>query len=340
MIKDQNRDYLIDNLKVILILLVVFGHVIEHYLESSELLRSIYFFIYLFHMPLFVLISGYLSKNVDKCRKGIINSLLIPYIVFSILWYIIVSIWSGKFIFSLFNPGWTLWYLISLFIWRLCIKQLVKIPNIIIISFLLAVLIGIIPNSQSLGFILRTITFLPFFLIGYFTKEKYLRYIKLISNGLTFIIVGVFLIISYVIVTNNILNYKFLYNSKSYYDTGLGIVEGIIYKILLYIVSIILSICIINITPKCKMFFTRIGKCTITIYLCHIYIVILLYAIIPKWNMGIMRNTILLTSPLFIIYLLSKDKVNIMYKQVFIFINGSIYPRILSMFNNIKAKMR
>lgn len=333
----KKRQYLIDNLKVLLIAMVVFGHVIEYYINSSTLLMSIYIFIYIFHMPLFVFISGYFSKNVEKCRKGIIKSLLIPYILFNTIWYLIASIWMGEFIFSLFNPGWTLWYLISLFIWRLSIKYLIKVKYILPLSFIVALLIGIIPNSESLGFILRTVTFLPFFLIGYFTKEENIKNIKLFNKGLAFVIIGVFALLSYYISSNNMLDYKFFYNSQSYYDIGLSTVEGVIFRILLYIGAIILGICIINITPKCNMFFTNIGKNTMNIYVFHIYMVLLVYGIIPKWNMSIIKNIILLSSFLLIIYLLSKRQVKIIYNNIFNPINEYVYPWTLKIVKKVKG---
>jgi fucose 4-O-acetylase-like acetyltransferase len=48
------RNYLVDNLKVILIFLVVFGHTIEYYIGQSEILRGIYMYIYMFHMMEFI----------------------------------------------------------------------------------------------------------------------------------------------------------------------------------------------------------------------------------------------------------------------------------------------
>ena len=49
-----NKKYFIDNIKVVLIFLVVFGHLIERYIDTSNTLMGIYMFIYIFHMPLFV----------------------------------------------------------------------------------------------------------------------------------------------------------------------------------------------------------------------------------------------------------------------------------------------
>lgn len=329
MTEDKERIYLIDNLKVILILLVVFGHVIEYYINTSSALMGIYIFIYMFHMPLFVFISGYLSKNIDKCRQGIVKSLLVPYVFLNTIWYIIASVWTGKFIFSLFNPGWTLWYLISLFIWRLSIKYLRVYKYTIPISIVVALLISIIPNGYSLGFILRTITFLPFFLIGYATKEKRLNSIKLRNTGISFVIIGIFIAISNMLASNNFITYKFFYNSQSYIDTGLTTVQGISYRITLYIVSIILGVCVINITPKSKMFFTRMGKSTMNIYIFHIYLVILIYAIIPKWNIDFIRNICLIVSPFVITYLLSSGKLGGLYNSVSNVMDTKIYPKLL-----------
>ena len=43
-----NKKYFIDNIKVVLIFLVVFGHLIERYIDTSNTLMGIYMFIYIF----------------------------------------------------------------------------------------------------------------------------------------------------------------------------------------------------------------------------------------------------------------------------------------------------
>ena len=57
----KERNYLFDNLKFFLIVLVVFGHSLEEIsLEHNyAIIRA---WIYSFHMPAFVFISGYFSK--------------------------------------------------------------------------------------------------------------------------------------------------------------------------------------------------------------------------------------------------------------------------------------
>ena len=80
----MKRNDTLDNLKGIGILLVVFGHTL-----SKNILVNI---IYYFHMPLFFFLSGmalYYSLNKNSNFKNFftkkIRSIIIPYIIFSII---------------------------------------------------------------------------------------------------------------------------------------------------------------------------------------------------------------------------------------------------------------
>lgn len=312
-----NNRHFIDNIKVVLIFLVVFGHLIERYIESSNTLMGIYIFIYIFHMPLFIYISGYLSKNLNKSNKAFFKNLLIPYILLNIIWYILAYIYTGEVDLPIIRPGWTLWFLLSLFFWRTTLKYLVKIKYILPISFIFGILIGFIPNGSILSFS-RTIVFLPFFLLGYYTD---INNVKKIFNKVNFgvCIAGIllFIIISFFISNKAILDYKFLYGSHSYKELGMNIYIGIICRILLYICSIILSLFVVYIIPKNKTFFTHIGKSTMYVYVFHTYIVLLIFYLIPSWNKSIITDFIIISSPLLVTYILSRKFFENTYNIVF-----------------------
>lgn len=94
-IKERQRLDYIDTIKGIGIILVVIGH---HLLEAE----GVIVWILSYHMPLFFMITGYLSEyKKDKCediKKLIINkakSLMYPYVTFSvinIIWYVLFYI--------------------------------------------------------------------------------------------------------------------------------------------------------------------------------------------------------------------------------------------------------
>lgn len=336
----KKRNYMVDNIKVLLIFSVVFGHVIEYYIKDSNYLKGIYIFIYIFHMPLFIFISGYLSKNTNKSQKGAFKNLLIPYIFFNMLWYTVVYIGTKDFMFSLIYPGWTLWYLISLFFWRISLKYLVKIKYIITISFVIGLIIGLLPKGESILSISRTITFLPFFLLGYFSEEKNFTIIKKMGKINSFIVILVFIAIAFYIAINDSVPYEFLYNSKSYFNMGLTIVQGVIFRSLLYLGAILLSICIINFIPNKRKFYTHIGEYTMNIYVFHIYLILIVFFFIPNWDIGAMRKMLLLISPICITYILSSRSVEKFYDIIFNIINKHLSRYIIIIYRKKKRTLK
>ena len=66
--------YLIDNIKILLIFLVVFNHIIAFQLvKEDEVVRFIWYGITIFHMPAFIFVSGYLSKKPQDVLKNVKN---------------------------------------------------------------------------------------------------------------------------------------------------------------------------------------------------------------------------------------------------------------------------
>lgn len=99
----NNRINLLDYLKGFAILLVVFGHSIQFgsgvsYLKQELFFENIYFkIIYSFHMPLFMLISGFLFyRNKNKNFKDILISktklLVIPIFTWQTIYFILFYI--------------------------------------------------------------------------------------------------------------------------------------------------------------------------------------------------------------------------------------------------------
>lgn len=58
-----------DNVKFFTIMLVVVGHFADAYSKSSVLLRCVAIFIYTFHMPAFMFVSGLFCRNTVKNGK-------------------------------------------------------------------------------------------------------------------------------------------------------------------------------------------------------------------------------------------------------------------------------
>ena len=132
----NNRDTFLDFCKGIAIFLVVLGHVLE---KSMHQMNSLYDFIYLFHMPFFFMLSGYLAWRVKRFdfskKKKKARTLLLPYIVVGLLFTLVNGEYDA-FVFNEFHNGY--WFLWSLFcIWCLFASvkwfiSLCRIKNILI----------------------------------------------------------------------------------------------------------------------------------------------------------------------------------------------------------------
>ena len=133
------RLYFWDNAKGILIFLVVFGHFLQPY-RSQPGIRIVFDLIYLFHMPAFVFISGYLSQKVSDVRKSILK-LSIAYLLFNMPMMVYGMFCEGLTP-SLLTPYYSYWYLIALIAWRLVAPTLSKSSEAMPISIAISILIG------------------------------------------------------------------------------------------------------------------------------------------------------------------------------------------------------
>ncbi|WP_394135671.1 acyltransferase family protein [Aliivibrio fischeri] len=95
----KDRDKSLDSIKGVMIIFVVFGHIIYKG-DFRYLFQNIHDLVYIFHMPIFLMLSGYFFKcnlTVDWL-KNITVKLVIPYLLsFSFYLFIlyIVEFWGG-----------------------------------------------------------------------------------------------------------------------------------------------------------------------------------------------------------------------------------------------------
>ena len=81
----------LDSAKALGIILVVLGHVPSQY--------EYRWVIYLFHMPLFFMLSGYLFKFIEPRKECVrsMKALIVPYLMYSIVLYLLWTIQNRIF---------------------------------------------------------------------------------------------------------------------------------------------------------------------------------------------------------------------------------------------------
>lgn len=257
---EKEREYLFDNLKALLIIFVIFGHSISCY-NLEGIFLKIKGMIYVFHMPLFIFISGYFSKNIENIENKAIK-LLISFFIFNSI-YVICA--SRTIFINIFEPVYLYWYLLSLFIWRITQKYLIKIKFLLPISFLLSIYIGLIDSANRFFSISRTICFLPYFILGYYTNKEHIQKIRNISKKITLPILIILLILIYIL-SNEFIDIRLFENAQSYKTTNVTNLKGMLLRASNFGVAIIISVCLINLIPSKKTCISNIGRKTITIY--------------------------------------------------------------------------
>lgn len=124
----MERDKTVDTLKYVLIIFVVIGHTLPKFM-GGVILTHLMNSIYLFHMPLFVVISGYLTHRQPIAKfKDTMLSLFLTLCTFEIISLVLKALVYHTLI-PLYQPYWTLWYLLCLILWRIVVQV---IPDAVI----------------------------------------------------------------------------------------------------------------------------------------------------------------------------------------------------------------
>ena len=238
-------------------------------------------FIYTFHMPLFILISGYFMKindDVKRFWKRLLN-IAVPLCVFQG-----INILSHYFIYGhvskmmIIVPYWTLWYLLSLIFWKIILqyspKTLLNHPLLYIVGALvISVFCGLLPFSRILS-IQRTINFFPFFLLGYYLKQN--------GSILTNYKCKNIIYIGFICIVVLLISFDLYPEKQNILLKGADVYElnDIPAKIYMLICSFVVSISIYKLSKE-NIILARIGENSLFYYLYHgLLIEFILYPII------------------------------------------------------------
>ena len=183
MVKSSKRILWIDGLKFFAILLVVWGHVLSRmgWYVGESVYTGMHGFIYSFHMPLFMTLSGFVSYKIVEGKMDITRKFM-QLIVPCISLFIICTILR-------FNENF--WYLKSLFlcylIWGCFFKFQSKYRGIL----LLIVCFFLFPAIWRIPFIgyCKLDLMLPFFGVGLLLKH----YFAFIENNQRLLLIVAFL---------------------------------------------------------------------------------------------------------------------------------------------------
>lgn len=330
----MERDLYFDNLKGLLIILVVLCHFLGCcLLRGDYLLRSFVLFIYLFHMPLFIFVSGYFSKNVDKSRDTAFYSLFLVFVFAQIFWIVFKYLTNSSvyYIEHYLDPGYALWYIVSLFFWRFFLKDLIKLRHTLLISFLISPLIMFLSGSEMTLAINKTIGFLVFFLLGYYASAETVKKIRRLPKYMALLLLALIFAGVAVLLKENLITYSFtkaiLMHTMPMAGfanvwTGLGAYYGAI------LLAVLCGGLILAAVPQKRTFLSSLGKDTLPLYLTHTYFLILCSMLLEKIALPHgLECAITLAICLAVIIIFSTDLYRRLFHNVYNHLIQWIYPR-------------
>ena len=273
-----------DNARFLAITLVVLGHALTKTTAATDSAYVLYTVIYLFHIPLFVFLSGYFSSAdapTLKRLQSVLVDLLLPYLIFESVWSIIQSVNAGEFLFNPLRASWTLWFLLSLAAWRILLPYIALIPFPLVVSTAIAVLSGYWSVDQTLS-LSRTLAFLPFFVLGWQARNWGVGEWWLSRSESTTLWTRVGSAVTFAaIVTAVALNLewlravgfrKLLTADMSYVDAGFEQWFSGAGRFGVFVLATLMIAAFVVLTPRRSTWFTTLGGATMTVYLLHSFV--------------------------------------------------------------------
>lgn len=321
--------YLVDNIKILLIFLVVFNHIIAFQLvKADQTVRFIWYGITIFHMPAFIFVSGYLSKKPQDVLKNVKN-LLIPYILgYTLTWA--SQIWLGNHMdYELLRPsGTVMWYVLALFVYRLTIEAFGKIRFIVPVSIIFALWAGTRMEFSTFLSTSRIVVFFPFFVAGYLWKSEYTKVIRKFKGKIVLALISVILLF---IVTNymigNSIPVDLFRGNHSYLASGMENTEGMVVRGLMYLVSFTIIFALLALMPDRRHPFIFLGRNTMGIYFFHYPILILMNGLLILKIPQLMNVWALFGISVLFVLVLGSHPVNWLYNGVLSFLTFLIFKR-------------
>ncbi len=268
----EGRNAYFDNARYVLIFLVVVGHMMEPFQPRFGGAKSCYFFIYLFHMYAFAIISGHFSRpalSTEQFQKSL-TRFLVPFLVFEVAYGVIYHLLNNtlELSYTLLLPYKHLWFLVSLLTWRILLPWIESFRFPILLSIVLALVAGYSSEIGTTMSFSRTLVFLPFFLIGYKMERRHFEWLTTTKSRVAS---GAILLCAAIVAWHWApdLSYSFLFGKNSYQALRWTEPHAALYRALSMCASLVCAMSLLAIIPKKHSWFSVMGKRSLYPYLIH-----------------------------------------------------------------------
>lgn len=279
-----SRDPWLDNAKTTLVTLVVVGHAWT-LLPETALDRHLYDFLYAWHIPAFVLVTGYLSRGFDWSRPRLwqlVRTVAVPYVIFECAFALFRVYVGGEKLEDLFlDPHWPLWYLPALFMWRLMTPIFRTLPGGLALAVVISLAAGVwVGDTFDLA---RVLGLLPFFVLGLKATPERLELLR----SWWVVVAAVGIMGGIVAVTWSIDTWastEWLYYRAMYVELTTSDAEAVAIRAAVLMIGLLGALAFLALMPRTGGWYSRMGAATLVVYLFHGFAVKgVEYTAFPGW---------------------------------------------------------
>ncbi len=266
----SSRDPWLDNAKMTFVTLAVVGHG-WGLLPESVVHDRLYDFLYVWHMPALVLVSGYLSRRFSWTGHRlwvVVRTLVVPYLLFEagLAWFSI-RFGDASPTDLFLTPIWPLWYLVALVLWRLAAPLFTHLPAAVAVAASVAV--SLLAGAVDWPYLdlSRVFGLLPFFVLGLVATPERLEMVRTpLARA-----IGLASLALAVVVVRDLDSWagtQWLYY-KSYEYVGVSALEGVGVRARLLLLAFGCTVGALALIPRRDGWYARMGAATMVVFLFH-----------------------------------------------------------------------
>lgn len=264
------RDPWYDNAKMALVTLVVLGHAWV-LLPENAITDHFYDFLYAWHVPAFVFVTGFLSKNFAYTRVRmwqLFHTIVVPYLLFECAIALFRIYVGGERLDDLFrDPHWPMWYLAALFFWRLLTPVFRPMPSGLAVAVGVSLIAGMYAGDTL--DLARVLGLLPFFVMGLKATPERLELLRRrpaqVAAVAVFVAIWIATTWTDLWASTEWLYYRSRYDEMGYADD----LNALLTRALVLAIGTLGAAAFFALVPRVTGWFTRMGAYTLVVYLFH-----------------------------------------------------------------------
>jgi fucose 4-O-acetylase-like acetyltransferase len=245
-----------------------------------------YDFLYLWHVPAFVFVTGYLSRSFTWSRQrlvALVRTVVVPYILFETALALFRVYVGGEQLEDLFqDPHWPMWYLSALFFWRLMTPIFRPLWGGLVVAIAISLSAGLwVGDTLDMA---RILGLLPFFVLGLKATPERLALLRgrprlKVAAALTLVA-----LVALAHWTDSWASTEWLYYRSNYAELEDTDTRAMLVRAGLLVLGAVGAWAFLSLVPRVGGWFATMGSASLVVYLFHGFVIRGLgYSAYPDW---------------------------------------------------------